>query len=101
MEYDDKAEITKKYQTKDKNKPLQLNFVYSTNNMLALTKKDIRYYNMETGSVEKVFCDYHNKDEEIVIFKYYELLKKILIGNEKGELKLYNLSDSEPHASKY
>ncbi len=81
----------KKYQTKLKNVPLSINYIYESNKLLIVTKKDIRLYNMSTGAIEKVFCDYHSKDEEIVVFRYYELMKKVLIGNEKGEIKLFNL----------
>ncbi len=48
-----------------------INYIYDSNKLLIVTRKDIRLYNMENGAVEKVYCDYHNKDEEIVVFKYY------------------------------
>jgi hypothetical protein len=51
--------------------PLSINYIYEGNKMLVITKKDIRLYDMKTGAIEKVFCDYHSKDEEIVVFKYY------------------------------
>lgn len=52
----------KKYQLKEKNLPLSINYIYESNKMLIVTKKDIRLYNMSTGAIEKVFCDYHGKD---------------------------------------
>lgn len=70
---------------------MNIDFIYQSNKLLITTKKDLRIYDMQTGRVEKVYCEFHKKDEEIVIFKYYEFMKKLLITNEKGEIQLVSI----------
>lgn len=69
--------------------PLWVDCDYNSHELIVMTKKDLRVYDLVKGVVKCIYCEFHIEDQEITSFKYLEAVRKFIIGNEKGEIKLF------------
>ena len=84
VQFDEKMEIQKRNQNKEKVYPLWVDCDYGSHELIVLTKKDLRIYDLVKGVIKSIYCEFHAEDQEITSFKYLEAVRKFLIGNEKG-----------------
>lgn len=71
----------------------EVNFHYM--NLVVVTKRDIRIYDIETGRLEKVFSDVLDTktNAEITSFSMDDRHRKFYVGDSYGSIRVYNISN--------
>lgn len=56
------------------------------------TQKDLRVIDITKGSVKYIYGCFNSSDSDYTCFRYFACIFKFAIGNEKGEVSLYDIS---------
>jgi hypothetical protein len=56
------------------------------------TQKDLRVFDMAKGSVKYIYGCFNSEDEDYTCFRYFSCILKFAIGNDKGEISVYDIT---------
>ena len=70
--------------------PVGAYFEPTSKELLVFTKSDLRFYNLETGKVNRIFTGYIEADEEITSLKYLNNCRMFILGNHQGLMRIYS-----------
>lgn len=62
------------------------------NEIYVFTQKDLRVIDMRKGSVKYIYGSFNCSDSDYTCFRYFACIFKFAIGNDKGEVALYDIS---------
>jgi hypothetical protein len=60
--------------------------------LIICTRKDLRFYSTENGKLKRIMQGLlESEEDEISIFKILEQFNRFLIGNQKGEILIFDM----------
>lgn len=75
---------------------IKVEYNYLNDELVICTRKDLRFLNLETGRIKKIYKGLLRKsDDEITIFKCVEQNKKFIIGDHRGGLTMFHYNTGE------
>lgn len=93
MDFDDSEDQEK---AMDAMYAIKVEYNYLNDELAICTRKDVRFLNLETGRIKKIYKGLIRKsDDEITIFKTVEQNKKFLIGDHRGGLTIFHYDSGE------
>ena len=98
IEFEKELTLTSKGKTKAKENvwPIKADYDFTNDQMIVCTRKDIRFLDLQNGRIKKVFSGLLKHEEsEIGVFKLLQQGTKFLLGDDRGNMSVYNTSTGE------
>ncbi|EGR30688.1 hypothetical protein IMG5_125790 [Ichthyophthirius multifiliis] len=93
IDFSEKDIIIKKQNKKNELFPVKIDFLQDQ--IVAITRKDIRFIDLDNGKISQIFVGLFEKTDDITVFKQYYQGNKFIIGNNKGNIELHDMFNGE------
>ncbi|EAR87863.2 WD domain, G-beta repeat protein (macronuclear) [Tetrahymena thermophila SB210] len=94
IDFDEADLIIKKTNNQDDTFPIKVE--NNSNDLIVVTRKDIRFVDIDTGKIKQIFVGLLNDaEDEITAFKQIEQGSKFILGNHRGEISLHSIQNGE------
>ncbi|KAL4499692.1 hypothetical protein ABPG72_017232 [Tetrahymena utriculariae] len=94
IDFDEADLIIKKTNNQDDTFPIKVE--NNSNELIVVTRKDIRFVDIDTGKTKQIFVGLLNDaEDEITAFKQIEQGSKFILGNHRGEITLHSIQNGE------
>ena len=96
VSFDKPIENVKNVKQEEQVWPVRVEYNFSLNEIIVCTRKDLRFVDMQTGRVKKVYKGLLEADnDEITAFGLVQQDKKFILGDHRGQLNLYSYATGE------
>lgn len=75
--------------------PIHIDYQPSSGELVVFTRKDIRFCDINTGTIKYIYSCSLAADEEIVAGIYVPQQRQLVICNDRGEVKVYSSFDGQ------
>jgi len=96
LSFDSPVEVSSKSLQEEQVWPVAVEYNYNVNELVICTRKDIRFLDVSTGRLKKIYRGLlENDEDEITAFKLVQHDKKFILGDHRGHVGLYCYSTGE------
>lgn len=96
LEFEDAYEIKSKATRVELQRPVRIEYNSSMNEFVLCTNKEIRFIDITTGCVKKIYAGLlENNEDDITVFRLLQQNQKFILGDQRGNLNIYLYATGE------
>jgi len=96
IEFEKELTLSSKVKAKESAWPIKADYDFTNDQLVVCTRKDIRFIDLQNGRIKKVFTGLLKHEEsEIGVFKLLQQGTRFLLGDDRGNINIYNTSTGE------